>query len=269
MKYLSSILKGVFIGIATVVPGVSGGTMAIILGIYDDLIHAMGSFFTDWKKHSLFLLQVGLGGLIGIGLLSKLLETIIGRYPTMMQYLFIGIIIGGLPVLYNKANTKVKKSTADFIFLLLGFAIVFLLGSDPNTVSTMASGKETSNLLFLFISGIVIAIALILPGISASFMLLTLGLYETTLKAINTQNIAFLLPIGLGILVGTLASTKLIEKFLNKYPNKAYMLIIGFVLGSLIAVFPGIPVGWDIISSTIAFIIGLSGIHLFSSKVSN
>ncbi|WP_160675808.1 DUF368 domain-containing protein [Clostridium sp. C8-1-8] len=269
MKYMSSILKGVFIGIATLVPGVSGGTMAIILGIYDDLIHAIGSFFTDWKKHSLFLFQVGLGGLLGIGLLSKLLESIIDRYPTMMQYLFIGIIIGGLPVLYNKSNIKAKKSKSDFLFLILGFAMVLLLGSDPNTVSTMASGKETSNLLFLFIAGIVIAIALILPGISASFILLTLGLYEITLKAINTQNITFLLPIGLGILVGTLASTKVIEKFLDKHPSKAYMLIIGFVLGSLIAVFPGIPLGWDILASAIAFILGLTGIYFFSLKASN
>jgi putative membrane protein len=268
MQYIKNVFKGIFIGIATLVPGVSGGTMAIILGVYDDLIHSISSFFTNWKKSILFLAQIGIGAILGIGLLSNLLETAIIKFPHTMQFLFIGIILGGLPVLYKKTGTSTKRHISDYFLFILGFVIVLLLGSDPEVVTTMASNEGSGNFLFLFIAGIIIAVALVLPGISASFMLLALGLYEITLNSINTLNIAFLIPIALGILVGTLASTKLIEKFLVTYPRKAYMLIIGFVIGSLIAVYPGIPSGFHIITSTLAFVIGFIIIFLIGSKSS-
>ncbi|MBK1810584.1 DUF368 domain-containing protein [Clostridium sp. YIM B02505] len=266
MQYAKNVLKGIFIGIATLVPGVSGGTMAIILGVYDDLIHSISSFFTNWRKSILFLGQIGIGAILGIGLLSSLLETALSKFPHTMQFLFIGIILGGLPVLYKKTGTGTKRPISDYFLFALGFIIVLLLGSDPEVVTTMASTEGSGNFLFLFIAGIIIAVALVLPGISASFMLLALGLYEVTLRSINTLNITFLIPIALGILAGTLASTKLIEKFLVAYPSKAYMLIIGFVGGSLISVYPGIPSGINILTSILAFIIGFIIIFLLGKK---
>lgn len=256
MEYLKNFLKGIAVGVATLVPGVSGGTMAIMLGIYDDLIHAIGSFFEDWKKHTLLLLEVGLGGLSGILLFSRLLESFINKYPHVMQYLFMGIIIGGLPVLYRKSVTSCKRDKTDYIFLILGFIIVLLMSSEPEVTTTMAASHGLISIVFLFIAGIVIAVALVLPGISGSFMLLALGLYNVTLNAINNLNIPFLIPLGLGIVAGTLGTTKIIEKLLQKYPGKTYMLIMGFVLGSLIPVFPGIPGSFQLIASFGAFVLG-------------
>lgn len=260
MKYLTNFLKGIVVGIATLVPGVSGGTMAVILGIYDGLIHAIGSFFEDWKKHTLLLFQVGLGGLVGIGLFSRLLENALETHRVVMQFLFMGIIIGGLPVLYRKSKTSKKRDFTDFIFLIIGLVLVSFLSAEPEVTTSLATAQGLKSVIFLFIAGIVIAIALILPGISASFMLLTLGLLSVTLNAINTLNIPFLIPLGLGLVVGTLGTTKLIETFLQKYPSKAYMLIMGFVIGSLVPVFPGIPQNLELVYSAAAFILGLIAI---------
>lgn len=265
MKYLKNILKGLVVGIATLVPGVSGGTMAIILGIYDDIIHSIGSYFDDWKKHTSFLFQVGIGGLIGLLLLSNILEAAITNYPYVMSFLFIGVICGGVPVLFNKAR-KGKKDKWDFLVLIIGFAIVLLMSAEPAATTTYATSGNITSIIFLFIAGIIMAIALILPGISGSFMLLTLGLYDVTLNAINTRNLVFLVPLGLGVVVGTLATTKVIEGLLQKHTTKTYMLILGFVVGSLIPVFPGIPEGFSIISSLAAFIIGFLVIRWMSKR---
>lgn len=266
MEIVKNFIKGVVTGVATLVPGVSGGTMAIILGIYDRLIHSVSSIFGDFKKNFLFLLQVGLGGVLGILLFSRLMESAMNTIPYVMQFLFIGIIIGGLPVLYKKSVSVDKGSPADYIFLIAGFAIVFLMTLEPQAIVNLATARGVLSYIFLIIAGIVIAIALVLPGISASFMLLALGVYSLTLNAINTLNIPFLIPLGIGLAVGTFGTAKAIEKLLQKYPRKTYMLIIGFVLGSLVEVFPGIPQGWQLPASIAVFILGFAVIFWLGRK---
>ncbi|OPJ56673.1 DUF368 domain-containing protein [Clostridium oryzae] len=265
MKYIMNFLKGVAIGLATLVPGVSGGTMAVILGVYDDLIHAIGSFFEDSKKHAVLLLELGAGAFTALLLFSKLIEAALKNYHFPMSFLFIGVICGGVPVLYKKSRQQERKRN-DIIFLIIGFVLVLAMTVEPSATTALATAKGAVSIVFLFIAGIVIAVALILPGISGSFMLLTLGLYQITLRAINERNIPFLIPIGFGAIVGTLATTKAIEKLLQKYPGKTYMLILGFVIGSLIPVFPGMPRGINILTSIMAFIIGFAFIFWLGKK---
>lgn len=266
MEIIKNLIKGVVTGVATLVPGVSGGTMAIILGIYDRLIHSVSSIFGDFKKNFLFLFQVGLGGVIGILLFSRLMENAMNTIPYIMQYLFMGIIIGGLPVLYGKSVSLGKGNISDYIFLIAGFAIVLLMTAEPQAIVNMATAKGLLSYIFLIFAGIVIAIALVLPGISASFMLLALGMYSLTLNAINTVNVAFLVPLGIGIATGTFGTARAIEKLLQKFPRKTYMLIIGFVLGSLVEVFPGIPQGWQLPVSAAAFVMGFGVIFWLGKK---
>lgn len=258
MKKFKNYIKGMAIGIATLIPGVSGGTMAIILGVYDNLIHAVSSFFEDWKKNSITLFEIGFGAVLGIVLFSKIFERVLIKYSSILQFLFLGIIIGGLPVLFKKAKSTKEKNNkkSNYLFIVLGFIVVLLLCNDPTLTTALATNTGTSSLIFLFLGGIVLSIALVLPGISASFMLLALGLYEITLSAINNLNLLFLLPLVIGVIVGTLATTKIIENLIKRYPEKTYMLIIGFVIGSLIPIFPGIPSGINILISAIIFIIG-------------
>lgn len=260
MDRLIIFLKGIVIGISMLVPGVSGGTMAIIFGIYDDLIHAVGSFFEDWKRNIKLLLYLALGGGVGILLFSRLIESLLNKFPLVMGFLFIGVVCGGLPTLYKKAKEGSSKKT-DAIYLFIGLIIAILLSRDPESISVMASVGDIKGILLLFIAGVIIAIALILPGISTSFMLLILGLYSITLNAINTFNIKFLAPILLGIFIGTIATTKIIEFFITKYPSKTYMLILGFVIGSIIPIYPGTPSGINILYSVIALVVGFSIIY--------
>ena len=282
MEYLKNFIKGMAVGIATLVPGVSGGTMAIILGIYDRLIHSVSSFFQNWRRNLIFLLTVGAGAAVGFLLFSRILENAVNNYPYIMRFLFMGIIIGGLPVLYKKSagelgKPKAGKNTAgiggltaaritDYLFLIIGFVIVLLMSSEPEAVAEMATVKGIAGFLFLFAAGIIIAVALVLPGISGSFMLLVLGMYGVTLNAINTRNVTFLIPLALGIAAGTLGTTKIIEKLLNKYPGKTYMLIMGFVLGSLIEVYPGIPQGIQLPLSIVFFAAGFLIIYRIGKK---
>ena len=263
MGNIVTVIKGVVIGLATLVPGVSGGTMAIILGVYDDLIHSISSFFFFWLKNSLFFVQLGIGAVIGMGAFSKIIEQALVKYENPMIYMFLGIICGGIPVLYKKSLSSERKKS-DLMFLVIGFIIVFIMTLQPSAVLTLATDTGVKSTIFLVIAGFIIAVALILPGISTSFMLLTLGLYSITLEAINTFNLAYLVPIGIGAIIGTLSTTKAIENLLEKHPSKTYLLILGFVIGSLLEVFPGIPEGFDIIYCIITFIVGFAVIKYMS-----
>jgi putative membrane protein len=266
VEYIKNIIKGAATGIAMLVPGVSGGTMAIILGIYDKMIHSVSSFFQEWKKNLLFLLQVGAGGVLGVLLFGRIMENAMASIPHIMKFLFAGFIVGGLPVLYRKSVSTGKGGASDLIFAVIGFVIVLLMASEPEAVVNMASASGILGFVFLVAAGLVIAIGFVLPGISTSFMLLVLGLYEITLGAINTVNIPFLIPLGLGVAGGTIGTAKIIEKLLAKYPRKMYLLIIGFVVGSLIEVYPGMPAGWQLPASVAAFVSGFVIMFIIGEK---
>lgn len=265
MKKLVYVIKGIVIGIATLVPGVSGGTMAIILGVYDEMIHAVSSFFKDVKGNIIFLGTLGIGGVVGIGAFSKLIEFSLDNFKFPMIYLFLGIIFGGLPVLYKAANVGDKKKK-DWVYFAIGFLIILIMSIYNGTIVNLAASTGVLNFIFLLLAGIIIAVALILPGISTSFMLLALGLYDITLKAINNVELNYLIPIVLGVGIGVIATTRILENLLNNKPRPTYMLILGFVLGSIIEVFPGIPSDLDIVVSFIAFVVGYVVIKYMSEK---
>jgi len=269
VKILIRFLKGVVIGVAMLVPGVSGGTMAIILGVYDDMIHSVSSFFKDIKNNFVFLLNIGIGGIIGVLAFSKLVEYALDnfKYPTM--YLFIGVVVGGIPVLYQKADIR-KGQAKNWMFFGLGFIIVLIMSIYNGTIVNLANSTGILQFIFLFIAGIVISVALILPGISTSFMLLVLGLYDITIKAINDLYISYLAPIIIGLAFGTIATAKILENAMERKPSQTYMLILGFVTGSIIPVFPGFPEKtYEIIISAAAFILGFFVIRIMSKKFSD
>ncbi|GAB6167779.1 DUF368 domain-containing protein [Clostridium carnis] len=265
MKSFINMLKGVAISLSTLVPGVSGGTMAIILGIYDDLIHAISSFFEDWKSNGKLLLELGLGGLVGLIAFSRIIEITIDKYPILTGFFFIGVVCGGIPILYKRATTK-DKSKYNLIFLLIGLGIAFFMSSKPEAITTMATLGGIKSMLFLALAGFVIAVALILPGISGSFMLLALGLYDITLNSINNFNIEFLIPLVIGVIIGTLATTKIIEKLLKKFPEETYMLILGFVIGSIQPIYPGVPRGITSIFAIGLMILGFIIIYFLGKR---
>lgn len=266
MKQIIRVITGVFIGIAILIPGVSGGTMAIILDVYDDIIESISNLFNNLIKNTVTLFEISIGIIIGIIVVSSFLYNLIINYGMEMQYLFIGAIVGGLPTLINKTNEFRKVIKKDYVYFLIGFFITQLMTIKPSTIISLTTNGNLMSIILLFIAGIILAVALILPGISGSFMLLVLGLYDTTLNAINNHVLIFLMPLIIGILVGTFLTSKIINICLHRHSTPTYMLILGFVLGSLLSIFPGFPIGYQWITLPIIFMIGFIPIYILGKN---
>lgn len=225
------ILKGFIIGSSMSVPGVSGGTMAILLGIYDQMIHSISDFFNDIPKHFLFLVRVTFGSLLGIATLAFVIKWLLDTFPIILSFLFVGAVIGGVgPLVKKTKETSIRISSV--IYVLIGFSAVLLIGMIPHGFFSMTHGSGISYYLMVLATGIIIAIALVLPGISTSHMLLVMGMYETLLVAITTMDILYIAILGTSTLLGVFLITKPLEWIMNQYTKQTYLVIIGFVIGS-------------------------------------
>lgn len=268
MHVISNILKGIAISISQLVPGVSGGTIAIILGIYDDLIKAVNNLTKDFKKHAALLTQVGIGVLLGMFLFARLIKVLFTNYPAQISFFFVGVIVGGIPLMYQKSTEKGFKAS-NIIYILLGILLVLLMSIDTKDHSVAIRALTLTNSIWLFVGGFVMAIALILPGISGSFMLYILGLYNTLITAISELNILILIPIGLGVLVGTFSTAKILETLLEKYPRQSYSMILGFIVGSIPALMPQLmPSGTILIQCIFLLILGVITILFYNQSAS-
>lgn len=262
--HFKNFIYGVVIGAAMLIPGVSGGTTAIILGIYDRLVAAVASFFKDIKKNFIFLIAVALGGVAGILLFSKLLLRLVELWEVPMLFLFIGATSGSFPLLVRKSREGVKLSSA--LFLLLGFALVLGISYLPTSLFQFDS-HSVGGFLTLFALGLPLAVALVLPGISFSYMMLVFSIYDPFLRALSGFDILFLLPLGLGLVAGILLSTKILEKAMRRFPGPTYFVIIGFVLGSILEILrtlPHAPTGWEIPACILTLAVGAVGVWLYS-----
>lgn len=268
-KYMSkdiitTALKGLCVGGTMLVPGVSGGSMAMILGIYDKLIESVSSFLKDVKSSLIFLIAFSIGGGVGMILLAKPLLYLIESYPMLLLYFFIGVVAGGIPMIYQKAEVN-KITWKVFLYPVIGLAAVFLFELLPADFLQLGDGKGILGFLMLGAAGIVAAVALVLPGISVSYLLLLLGIYDKTVMAIGDFNLSYLMPLGLGILLGIILTTKLLENAMKNHTQATYLIILGFVGGSMAEVFPGIPQGMEIFFCLAALVAGYGIIQLLYS----
>ena len=250
-QHLIVAAKGAIVGGTMLVPGVSAGTMCILLGIYDRLIHAVSTFFQSKRANFWLLFWFCLGGGTGIFLLSNPLFQLMEAFPKPAGFFFMGAVAGSVPMTFQKA--KVTKFTWHIpVCVIAGVIIVFVLAELP-TMDQMTGGG-LFQVVMLVIAGLVAAVALVLPGISVSYLLLVLGLYAPTIKAIGRLDIPFLLPLGLGVILGVVATTKLLEHLMQHYPLATYLTILGFVVASIPTIFPGVPAGleWVVCLLTLA-----------------
>ncbi len=260
-------LKGFVIGSSMSVPGVSGGTMAILLGIYDKLIGAISNFFKDIKSNLIFLIKFCIGAGVGIGSLAFLIKWLLELFPLPVSFFFLGAVIGGIPALYKKTKATAIRFSS-FIYFLLGLVIVVSIGFIPAGNISISTGTGLTHYLMLLVTGIIVALALVLPGISTSHMLLVLGMYDRLLLAITQFDIVYIGILGIVTVIGIFLITKPLEWTMNKFPHQTYCMIIGFVLGSTFEIFrdkiiPSIPasanaIWWiaSVILSIATFILG-------------
>ena len=255
---------GVVVGASMLIPGVSGGTTAIILGIYDRLIASVSNLFKKPKQSLFFLCSVGIGALVGIVCFARVILTLVQSFETPMMFLFMGAVLGSIPLLCRKAHVR-RFSAGIIVYPGIGLLTTILLALIPAGLITPALGTASAYLLLLA-TGVLLSIALVLPGISASYMLLILGLYQPVLSAVKERQFMFLIVLAIGVGVGTLAVTKTLETAMNRYPRQTYLIIIGFVLAALRDVYPGIPQGTEIIWSILLFAVGFTGVYMMAKN---
>ncbi|WP_243115393.1 DUF368 domain-containing protein [Mobilisporobacter senegalensis] len=268
-------LKGFIIGSSMSVPGVSGGTMAILLGIYDKLISSISNFLKDIKGNILFLMKFCIGSFVGIGSLAFVIKWLLEEFPLPVSFFFLGAVIGGIPALYKKTKESSLRISS-VIYFLIGLILVISIGFLPVGNFDVSSGTGVTHFLMLLVTGIIIALALVLPGISTSHMLLVLGMYDTMLIAITKFDVVYIGILGISTVIGIFLITKPIEWTLNKFPHQTYCMIIGFVLGSTSEIFrdkiiPAIPadanIRWwisSILISIVTFVLGYYAIMSLS-----
>lgn len=257
MSYFWMIIKGMMIGIANIIPGVSGGTMAVSLSIYDDLILAITHIKKRFKKSMQILLPLGIGVGIGIIFFSYSIEFLLSQYTFPTAMAFVGLILGGLPALYEefKAALSYKAIKLNWIHLLcfLGFfALIIWMSLLQESAATFETIEPSLvNLIILFFIGLIAAATMVIPGISGSLVLMILGYYYNIINTLTNffdsvrafdingiwNGLVLLVPFGVGVLVGGFLISKAIEYLFAHFPAITYAAIFGLVLASPIAIF--------------------------------
>lgn len=258
-----NIYRGILMGISDIVPGVSGGTIAVLLGIYDRLILAINGFFSrEWKRHFKFLFPLGIGVVLAIFSLSHLMKWLLEHHERMTYFFFLGLIIGILPYLFRESDAKRTFKWHHIVLLLIGAILLILLPVNGDE-GTVIKDKTILTYLWLFFCGFIASAAMILPGISGSFVLVVLGAYQTVIHAVSQLDIKVILVVGIGIVIGIITMSKIISFFLQKYRIATFAVIIGLVSGSVFKIFPGWPVDLNqLLLSILTFASGLLAAYI-------
>lgn len=290
MNMVQLLFIGIAIGMANVIPGVSGSTMAVVFNIYDRFVNAITVNIKKLIENRRFVIPVVGGMALGVLLFSKLITVLYENFPVQTDYFFTGLIIGSIPMLFSFMTKKqdgqkftAKKTISVVICALAGFAALIgfgLLGSGVDTAKEISKSLPQWTFplaLHIFAAGFVGAIAMIIPGISGSLLMLIMGVYPIVMKSIpalfvpsqTLRAFFLLLPNGIGVLAGLLCGAWIVKTFLRIAPNQTYAVIFGLIAGSAIQLFPGIKGISGVLSGIACLLCVLTGIFLayFSSKV--
>ncbi len=270
MKFLKDILKGVVIGVANAIPGVSGGTMMVSMGVYDDIIYCITHLFTQIKKSIMILLPYFIGMAVGIVGLAFSIKSLYANFPFQTSMVFIGLIIGGVPMLYEHVKKTSIKVGHILLFLLFFIAIIAMQYFGGNGKDVVLS-VDIVSIIKIFLIGILASATMVIPGVSGSMMLMILGYYNPIINAItdfvkalaerdwNTLlNICgSLVPFGIGVVIGIFAIAKIIEILLKHFESHTYCAILGLVISSPVVILMGTDMQHINIVAIVTGIIGL------------
>lgn len=246
--FFELLIKGILVGFAFVIPGVSGGTLALYLGIYEKLVHSIGNIFKEFKKSLSFLIPVFLGIGISVVALAKLFDILLTWNSFVVIGFFIGLILGGIKQIYREACVK-KPNVSGILSFVVAFAIVILLVVFDKLKSS--PGIEyidisVGNLILVFFLGMAASITMIVPGVSGSALLMVLGFYTAIVSNVAgnildftnlVYNLEIIVPFGFGAAAGIILFSRLIEYVLRNFKTQAYLAILGFIIASCIAIF--------------------------------
>jgi len=256
-KIFKDFINGMVFGVTQIVPGVSGGTIAIILGFYDELIESINQFRKEPRKCLKFIIPIGLGTVVGVIVFSTIISYLLNYFSFPTMSFFIGLVIGIIPLIYQKVKEPGKSLSLDAI-LLIAIPILILVvisGLTPVAVTDPAEiirDMSIPYMIFIFIVGFIGAAAMIIPGLSGSFIMLLLGVYTLITFSFSSvtdwltdpTNISLfidickvLAPFGLGVVIGVLCTARLVENLLKNYAKIIYPIILGLLVGSVYSLF--------------------------------
>ncbi|WP_413381901.1 DUF368 domain-containing protein [Alkalihalobacillus sp. 1P02AB] len=265
-----NVFKGAAMGFVEAVPGVSSSTIAMLLGIYEKLIESISLLTSkEWKRGLRFLVPVGVGVGVGLVISLKLVSFFLERYPMEIHYLFIGLIIGLIPFIWKTGLQPSAQHTYEIkqsIIMVLSLVIVASLNLLPRDHSVMVN-LTMGDYIFLFGSGWLASIALVLPGISGALILMIVGAYQTAVNGAVNLDLPIILVVGFGVVCGVLMTGRLVRYLLHKFKQETYSAIIGLLIGSLFVLYPGVPISvFQIMICISLFFVGLFAASILGKK---
>ena len=238
MNFISGFLKGVAMGAGAIAPGVSGGALAVIFGLYDKITDFIAHLNRNFKKNMIFFAPVGIGAVVGVLIFSRIIEFLFQNYEVEVRYAFVGLMLGTLPSVVTEANRKGYKSKYLIPFTIT-LCSTFLLTYLENNAAIMVFYNAVTSPVNLITYGLIVGFGTIVPGVSASIILMYMGAYEIVIGAISNLQIGYIFFIGIGFILSVVLFAKLISVLFEKAYGITYYAILGLVLGSIISIFPG------------------------------
>ncbi len=269
------IFKGIVVGLGKIIPGVSGAMLAITLGIYDKCVYAISNFTKNIKANMNLLFYIGIGIILSIGLFSNVVIFLLNKYYFITMCFFIGLIIGGFPKLYSTSKVNVKK-ISNILVIAISFIIIILL----NSFNPSHTVKMEANFITLIGIGFLESFAMIVPGISGTALLMLVGYYDLVILRFSQifniieifETFKFFIPFGLGMLVGVLIMSKIINTCFKKYPIKTYCVIFGLILSSIYILVIGlfkITFNFSLITGILSMLIGIMLSYILDYTIGN
>ncbi len=241
-EWIVRLLKGILVGVGFITPGLSGGVLAVVFGLYEPLMRWLGKIWHDFLKNFLFFLPVGIGGVIGVVAFSKAVTWAFDNYKVQAIWLFIGFIAGTFPSLFKTAGKQGRKSWHWLLLIASAVGMFFLM----RWMTTIRSMEMAPSFASWLLSGALIGLGVVLPGMSPSNFLIYLGLYDKMTQGISDLNLGVIIPLAIGGLVCVLLFAKLVSWLFKKFYAFMYHLILGIVVGSTIAIIPSGAKGWGV-----------------------
>ena len=258
-----NIIKGIFIGAGAIVPGLSSGVLCVIFGIYEKLLDAVLNFFKDIKQNIKFLFPIALGVGIGVLLFSNGLNYALYAFPIQTKSIFIGLILGTIPSLIKEVNEKEPFRPQNVVYLLIALAIGIVTVILENQM-TIISNVEEINSFYLILCGVIMSLGIIVPGVSSTIILMLLGVYSIYLQSVANLYFPVLIPMGIGLVLGSIVVMKLTKILLEKQYAKTFYSIIGFTIGSILVL---VPQGMNTLEMILSILCILLGIYI--SRIPN
>ena len=242
LEYLKAFLCGLAFGVANVIPGVSGGTMLVIFGIFDKLMESI-SGIRAIIKNFLFLLFFGLGAGGGIIMSAFVISSLFENFGVQTNMFFIGLILGSVPLIIKIGTEEQKARSSCAVPFIIALAVVIGLSVleqmdifhiAPDVVDSFSIGASVK----LLLCAVLAAMTMIIPGVSGSFVMMLLGVYETIINSIKTLNLFVIVPFAIGAVIGIIGGAKIISILIKKQKLMVYSAILGLVVGSVYAILP-------------------------------